>query len=406
MNNCYTFCRPALIAANPYNFSRHGSLTKTLALACACLMGIAAPASALDIAWVSFHAADNMPSADAATDGFTEAPDKGYTDLLMNAGHDVTRIVGSAAPDVSQLNTFDLVMISRSNNSGNFQTAASSAAWSSIEAPTIHLGGYAIRGGTGGGARLGFTTGETIPDTTGPVNLTINNTSHPIFTGVARDAGNVMVDVYADLVPMPFAPNTVQRGISVNTNALTSGGTLLASLPSMTTADPPGQVGMVIGEFPAGTTMSNGSMDVQQGHRLVFLTGSREQDITSQGAGIYDLSATGATMLLNAVNYMGGLGPVLTGDVTGNGVVDINDYVIIRNNFNMTGKTPEQGDVNFDTVVNFADFRLWKNNRTAGAGAGLNLEAELAALVPEPGSLALALLGALALLSGARRRVG
>jgi len=37
---------------------------------------------------------------------------------------------------------------------------------------------------------------------------------------------------------------------------------------------------------------------------MVFLTGSREQGFTSQGAGIYDLEADGAKLFLNAVNYM------------------------------------------------------------------------------------------------------
>ena len=43
------------------------------------------------------------------------------------------------------------------------------------------------------------------------------------------------------------------------------------------------------------------------GHRVVLLTGSRENaGLTSQGAGIYDLSADGATLVLNAVEYLTG----------------------------------------------------------------------------------------------------
>jgi hypothetical protein len=38
-------------------------------------------------------------------------------------------------------------------------------------------------------------------------------------------------------------------------------------------------------------------------------TGSREQGITSQGAGIYDLTTDGTKMFLNAVNYMAGTEP-------------------------------------------------------------------------------------------------
>jgi hypothetical protein len=375
------------------------------ALVCGFLLGLsAAPVAAVDIAWVSFHSSDT-PSTAAGTAGFTAAPDKGYTDLLTSAGHSVTRIATSAAPNVSQLNMFDVVMISRSNPSGNFSTAASAAAWASVTAPMIHLGGYAIRGGTDGNARLGFTTGSTIPDTTGPLRLTINAPSHPIFAGVPRDASNVMTSDYADVVTAPFDPFTTQRGISVNTNPLPAGATLLASLPDLPNLTA-GHPAMVIGEFPAGTKLANASMNVQQGHRLVFLTGSRENDgLTSEGAGIFDLTPTGSMMLRNAVTYMAGLGAVIPGDVNGNGVVDINDYVIIRNNFNGTGKTKATGDLNADTLVNFLDFRIWKNNRTdAGAGADIDLERALSQGVPEPGCAALALLAAVGFVSTATRR--
>ena len=43
---------------------------------------------------------------------------------------------------------------------------------------------------------------------------------------------------------------------------------------------------------------------------MVFLTGSREADgLTSQGAGIYDLTADGAQLFQNAVHYMAGTVP-------------------------------------------------------------------------------------------------
>jgi hypothetical protein len=376
-------------------------LVLVVVLAC----GIISPASAVNIAWVSFHAADDMPSAGAAGVGFAQAPDKGYTDLLKNAGHNVTRILTSAAPDVTLLNTFDLVMISRSNPSGNFQTADSTASWASITKPTIHLGGYAIRGGTSfpdANSRLGFTTGSTIPDIAGPVKLTISAPNHPIFTGVARDANNVMLDVFADRATLPVAPFTVQSGISVNTNPLAAGGTLLAGLPDLTAGSP----GMVIGEFPIGTTLSNEFADVQQGRRLVFLTGSREAGISSEATGIIDLSATGKAMFLNAVNYLTNRPAIRPGDVNGNGTVDINDYMIIRNNFNGTGKSLATGDVNFDTVVNFLDFRVWKNNRAPGVGSIAELEAALGQNVPEPGSLFLALFGMAAVVRLSARRRG
>jgi hypothetical protein len=100
------------------------------------------------------------------------------------------------------------------------------------------------------------------------------------------------------------------------------------------------------------------------------------------------------------------VGPIVAGDVNGSGVADINDYIIIRNNFFGTGRTRAQGDLTSDGVVNFADFRNWKDNRTAGSGSSTDDELFAGLGVPEPGSLALALFGALAWLAASRRRAG
>jgi hypothetical protein len=96
------------------------------------------------------------------------------------------------------------------------------------------------------------------------------------------------------------------------------------------------------------------------------------------------------------------VGLIAAGDVNGDGVANTSDYVIIRNNFFGTNRTRAQGDLTNDGVVNFADFRNWKDYRTAGSGADAELLAGLG--VPEPGSLVLALLGALAWLGASRRR--
>ncbi len=246
------------------------------------------------IAWVSFHPADNTPSSDAANAGFTQAPDVGYTALLTANNYAVTRILTTGTPDTNLLNSFDLVIISRSVGSGEYQDPPETLAWNGLTAPTIVMGGYVLRNN-----RLGFTTGSTIPDTAGPIRLKVNNPGHPIFQGVALDANNVMVNTYASLVTFN---NTVQRGISVNTDPVAAGGTVLAVVG---TEGDPAFGGMIIGEWPAGAVAANGRDDVFGGRRLVFLSGSREASgLTSQGAGIYDLSEDGAKLFLNAVQYM------------------------------------------------------------------------------------------------------
>ena len=251
------------------------------------------------IAWVSFHPADDTPSNDAATAGFTQAADVAYTNLLETNGHQVTRVVTSGTPDAPFLNAFDVVIISRSVPSGDYELASETAAWNGVTAPMMILGGYVLRSN-----RLGFTTGTTIPDTGGQVRLEVLEPTHPIFDGIPLDAGNIMVNPYADAVSFN---GTVQRGISVNTNPIAGNGTVLATIA---TAGDPAFGGLMIGEWQVGATLGNASADTLGGHRLVLLTGSREHDgLTSQGAGIYDLNPDGARMFLNAVNYMAGTQP-------------------------------------------------------------------------------------------------
>jgi hypothetical protein len=270
------------------------------------------PSTGYNIAWVSFHAADDAPSANAATAGFTLAPDVGYTDLLQAAGHNVTRIVTSGTPNASALNKFDLIVISRSVPSSHYQDG-NAANWNAISTPTIVMGGYVIRQN-----RMGYTTGTTIPDTDRPVSLLVNDPAHPVFAGIDLDAANTMVNPFAGIVTFG---ELVQLGISVNTDPVAGGGTVLAVIA---TEGDPANAGMVIGEWQAGAIMGNAAANVLGGHRLVFLSGSREQGITSEGAGIYDLTEDGAKMFLNAVNYMAVPKTVLEAPVIADGNITIN----------------------------------------------------------------------------------
>jgi hypothetical protein len=218
----------------------------------------------------------------------------GYTQLLAANGHNVTRYVTTGTPNVGLLNAADLVIISRSVPSADYQDDPETAAWNGVTAPMMIMGGYVLRN-----SRLGFVTGATIPDTVGTVSLTVNNPLHPIFAGVALDVNNTMVNPYANL--MTFA-GLNQRGISVNTDPLAGGGTVLAKIG---TAGDPAFGGTVIAEWQAGAAMATDPVDTLGGHRLVFLSGSRERDsLTSQAAGIYDLNPDGQRLFLNAVNYM------------------------------------------------------------------------------------------------------
>ncbi len=246
------------------------------------------------IAFVTYHPGSETPSAPARTAGFTRAPDVAYTDLLAANGYQVARVVTSATPDTAFLNAFDLVMISRSVNSAHYQTAASTAAWNGITAPTMILGGYVLRAN-----RLGFTFGNTMLDTLMPVRLEVRVPTHPIFEGIPLAAGNLTVNPYAEIASFN---GTVQRGISINTDALAGDGIVLAAIG---TVEDPTVGGTVIAEWKSGAVLADASADTLGGKRLAFLTGSREATgLTAEGSGIFGLTADGSKMFLNAVQYM------------------------------------------------------------------------------------------------------
>jgi len=276
------------------------------------------------IVWVSFHGADDAPSGDAADAGFTEAADIGYTDLLKGAGYNVLRYVTGKNPDAAILNAADLVMTSRSVNSGDYSKDAATR-WNGISAPMIITGGYPLRS-----SRMGYTTGKTMVDTTGDVTLTVSDPDHPIFAGIALTDGT-MDNPFAGVVVYPTDGITVARGVSINTDEVNAEGTVLAVI-SEASADTGPVGGMVIGEWPAGAVLTHeggAEMDELAGPRLVFITGSREASgIDSETAGLYDLYDDGTQMLLNAVDYMlNPPSPLIQSVVRANGVSGDRDLI-------------------------------------------------------------------------------
>jgi hypothetical protein len=93
---------------------------------------------------------------------------------------------------------------------------------------------------------------------------------------------------------------------------------------------------------------------------------------------------------------------ITPGDVNGDGLVNINDFHIIRGNLFKTGQTRAQGDLIGNGVVDFADFREWKRLAPPGVGAGASLAG---VAIPEPASSVLVVLGTvLAALAGRRTK--
>jgi hypothetical protein len=264
-------------------------------------IAMALPASAANIAWVTFHDNARAASAGAAGAGFTLPPDLGYTSLLEGAGHTVTRVLSINDPTATHLaniNGFDLAIIGRSTSSNHFQQAGEALFWnSSVTIPVITMNGYTVRAN-----RLGLETLSTTPiDVIGDVHLKVLNPSHPIFAGISLDGANTTVSPYAGVVESPVDA-AVQRGASIPVDPIAAGGQLLATIG---TATDPAFGGIAIAKWSPGATTSTTPATILGGHRLAFIGGSREADtISSETAGIYDLTDDGATMFLNAVDFM------------------------------------------------------------------------------------------------------
>jgi hypothetical protein len=109
---------------------------------------------------------------------------------------------------------------------------------------------------------------------------------------------------------------------------------------------------------------------------------------------------SGSTGGFSYIRATGTVPPQTTGDYNGNGVVDAADYVVWRNtiNQNVTPGTGADGVPN--GTIDSSDYTYWRARFGNLAGSGTSTSA---AAVPEPGALALALLGLISLFRFRRR---
>ena len=92
------------------------------------------------------------------------------------------------------------------------------------------------------------------------------------------------------------------------------------------------------------------------------------------------------------------VGIVPLADLDANGSVEFQDFLILRDNFNLEGTDRSTGDLNGDQFTGLRDFALFRAAFEASGGAGE------AASVPEPNSMLLVLIGGLSLSATRRKR--
>ncbi len=134
----------------------------------------------------------------------------------------------------------------------------------------------------------------------------------------------------------------------------------------------------------------------------VFTYGTLNSKNLSLGSVVFDTTAlsgwTIGTLALTdngtGTIYLTGLSKGTPGDVDGNGVVDAADYIIIKQNFGMTGTAARtDGDLSGDHDVNWTDLQMLM---TA-------LAATTPEQTPEPATLGLLAIGAMGLLKRRRK---
>ena len=107
---------------------------------------------------------------------------------------------------------------------------------------------------------------------------------------------------------------------------------------------------------------------------------------------VADLATNGGATLIASLSA-----PVLKGDYNDDGIVDIADYVVWRNNLGSSSSLPNDETVGVDA----SDYTVWKLNFGLTSLSGSSLEA---IAVPEPTSLAMIAVGLLTIVGVARRR--
>ena len=252
-------------------------------------------AHSASILFVSDNGGEGVaPNGNFAAPPFVGTADDSFVTLLQNGGHTITRYnppnatnLPLSAADITQINGFDLIILGRSLGSGPFVPAAQAPSWNTqITKPILNTSAYLTRAN-----RLGWTTGNTVPDDT-PTTLTATDLSDPetayIFGGVALN-GNTTVNPYDE---------ALERNTSQNQEGPVAGGNLIAIANFITQTGTGPVTGNVIYELPSGTLVLGLPLS---GYRIHFAAGNREASLIPT-AGADNLTADGENMFLRAVD--------------------------------------------------------------------------------------------------------
>ncbi len=217
------------------------------------------------------------------TDGDGTQDDQAAEDFVRSLGYELDVQRGNwttlDAAKIDALNAADLIVISRSTNSGDYATDATEVSqWNGVTTPIILMTAYIARS-----SRWLWVNSTTINNLVEPT-MDVLVPEHPIFTGVDLGASNQVTLVEG-------TTGTGQTSFIGSTDV--GSGTVLVSTGANT----------CIGEWPAGEPYYSGA-GTPASNRMLFCAGTQESGATPQGA--FNLTDVGKAVFANAILYMMG----------------------------------------------------------------------------------------------------
>jgi hypothetical protein len=285
--------------------------------------------------------------------------DQGWVDLLTAQGYTVSVDRGGwmtlDAAHLATLEAADLVIVSRTTNSGNYATDATEVTqWNSVTKPLILMTGYLARS-----SRWLWVNSTGLTDPMTEAMMTVVKADHPVFAGVKLTSDQVdVIDGAVDGGQMAFLTATDAGN-----------GTVLAKRADNNA--------VWIAEWAAGTAFYSGSTQTPAGKRMLLTGGGG----TGQTMGSMNFTPDGQKMFLNAVLYM--LGKTVSTSIAANPSPDNKQTDVSRDT--KLGWTAGEGAATHDVYfgASFADV----NDASRTTPKGVLLAKGQADLTFNPGRL-------------------
>jgi hypothetical protein len=271
-----------------------------------------------------------------------------YFVFLKDAGYNVVDKTATKGrltkAQVSDLNSYDLVILSRSLNSGDYKYPA---AYDSIQAPFLCMANMGART-----TRMNWFAPPNTDDATTTVDvMSVLDTQHPVFNNLTLSELNT-IDI--------ATPGTIIKPLLKQKDAG------LGKLIGITSKDSL----LLMAEWDAKQPMFVGSPDTLHGKRMIFFN---TQGSNGTGSPISFLSKNGKKLVTNVVEYMiTGKVAVNKGNIAwlGNNVrADSLYFVNLKKaGYNVVDKTATKGRLNAGQIGMLNDFDLVILSRSLNSG--------------------------------------